>query len=85
MIRHPGDNFPNPGVMIRHLVSFFGQIIVGAAVIDDVLGIVVLAVVAAKTGDVDLLNLVYLIISATANFLIKALWRSRKNYKLEVS
>ena len=45
-----------------------GQIIVGAAVIDDVLGIIVLAVVAslAKTGEVDVANLIYLIISATA-------------------
>lgn len=44
-----------------------GQMIVGAAVIDDVLGIIVLAVVAslAKTGEVDILNVVYLIISAT--------------------
>ncbi len=52
---------------LGQLKSTEGQIIVGAAVIDDVLGIVVLAVVAslAKTGDVDLLNLVYLIISAT--------------------
>jgi len=42
--------------------------IVGAAVIDDVLGIIVLAVVAslAKTGDVDITNLIYLIVSATA-------------------
>ncbi|MGB3613916.1 MAG: cation:proton antiporter, partial [Elainellaceae cyanobacterium] len=43
---------------LGHLKSREGQIIVGAAVIDDVLGIIVLAVVAslAKTGDVDLLN-----------------------------
>ncbi|MGK7874486.1 MAG: cation:proton antiporter [Xenococcaceae cyanobacterium] len=53
---------------LGQLKSTEGQIIVGAAVIDDVLGIVVLAVVAslAKTGDVDLLNLVYLIIGASA-------------------
>ncbi len=53
---------------LGQLKSKEGQIIVGAAVIDDVLGIIVLAVVAslAKTGDVDILNLVYLIISATA-------------------
>ncbi|HHP7229515.1 MAG TPA: cation:proton antiporter [Xenococcaceae cyanobacterium] len=53
---------------LGQLKSTEGQIIVGAAVIDDVLGIIVLAVVAslAKTGDVDVLNLVYLIISATA-------------------
>ncbi|MEM9808530.1 MAG: cation:proton antiporter, partial [Cyanobacteria bacterium P01_D01_bin.56] len=43
---------------LGHLKSTEGQIIVGAAVMDDVLGIIVLAVVAslAKTGEVDLLN-----------------------------
>ncbi|MEM6254515.1 MAG: cation:proton antiporter [Cyanobacteria bacterium P01_D01_bin.156] len=52
---------------LGHLKSTEGQIIVGAAVIDDVLGIIVLAVVAslAKTGEVDLLNVVFLIASAT--------------------
>lgn len=52
---------------LGHLKSTEGQIIVGAAVIDDVLGIIVLAVVAglAKTGEVDLLNVAYLIVSAT--------------------
>ena len=52
---------------LGQLKSTEGQIIVGAAVIDDVLGIIVLAVVAslAKTGEVDIANLVYLIISAT--------------------
>jgi Kef-type K+ transport system membrane component KefB len=56
---------------IGRLLSREGQIIVGAAVIDDVLGIIVLAVVAslAKTGEIDVLNVIYLIISATA-FLI---------------
>ncbi|MEO0686549.1 MAG: cation:proton antiporter, partial [Cyanobacteria bacterium J06649_11] len=56
---------------LGHLKSQEGQIIVGAAVIDDVLGIIVLAVVAslAKTGEVDVFNVVYLIISASA-FLI---------------
>ncbi len=60
---------------LGQLKSTEGQIIVGAAVIDDILGIVVLAVVAslAKTGDVDLLNLVYLIIGATA-FLLGSIW-----------
>ncbi|WP_216595688.1 cation:proton antiporter [Myxosarcina sp. GI1] len=55
-------------LQLGQLKSIEGQIIVGATVIDDVIGIVILAVVAslAKTGDVDLLNLVYLIISATA-------------------
>ena len=53
------------------LKSKEGQIIVGAAIIDDVLGIIVLAVVAslAKTGSVDVINVGYLIVSATA-FLI---------------
>ncbi len=52
---------------LGHLKSKEGQIIVGAAVIDDVLGIIVLAVVAslAKTGEVDMLNVLYLIGSAT--------------------
>jgi Kef-type K+ transport system membrane component KefB len=50
------------------LKSKEGQIIVGAAIIDDVLGIIVLAVVAslAKTGEIDVTNVVYLIVSATA-------------------
>ncbi|MEM9120806.1 MAG: cation:proton antiporter [Cyanobacteria bacterium P01_F01_bin.56] len=58
---------------LGHLKSTEGQIIVGAAVMDDVLGIIVLAVVAslAKTGEVDLWNVVYLIVSASA-FLIGA-------------
>jgi Kef-type K+ transport system membrane component KefB len=56
---------------LGRLKSTEGQIIVGAAVIDDVLGIIVLAVVAslAKTGEIDVANVIYLIISATA-FLI---------------
>lgn len=43
-----------------------GQIILGAAVLDDVLGIIILAVVAslAKTGEVELTNVVYLVVSA---------------------
>ncbi len=51
-----------------------GQIILGAAVIDDVLGIIVLAVVAslAKTGAVDISNIVYLILSASG-FLLGAI------------
>jgi len=53
---------------IGQLKSKEGQIIVGAAVIDDVLGIIVLAVVAslAKTGEIDVANVIYLIVSATA-------------------
>lgn len=50
-----------------------GQIILGAAVTDDVLGIIVLAVVAslAKTGAVDLSNVLILVLSATG-FLVGA-------------
>ncbi|TAF14149.1 MAG: cation:proton antiporter [Nostocales cyanobacterium] len=59
---------------LKCLNSKEGQIILGAAVIDDVLGIIVLAVVAslAKDGAVDVSNVIYLIISATA-FLIGAI------------
>jgi Kef-type K+ transport system membrane component KefB len=58
---------------IGQLKSTEGQIIVGAAVIDDILGIIVLAVVAslAKTGTVDVSNVFYLIVSATV-FLVGA-------------
>jgi Kef-type K+ transport system membrane component KefB len=59
---------------LGRLNSKEGQIILGAAVIDDVLGIIVLAVVAslAKDGVVDVGNVIYLIISATA-FLVGAI------------
>jgi Kef-type K+ transport system membrane component KefB len=52
---------------IQQLNSQEGQIIIGAAVLDDVLGIIVLAVVAslAKNGEVQLSNIVYLIVSST--------------------
>src|SRR4028119_500989 len=51
---------------IGQLSSTEGQIIIGAAVLDDVLGIIVLAVVAslAKTGEIVVSNVIYLIISA---------------------
>jgi Kef-type K+ transport system membrane component KefB len=60
---------------IQRLTSKEGQIIVGAAVLDDVLGIIVLAVVAslAKTGQVEVSNIVYLIVSAGV-FLIGSVW-----------
>jgi Kef-type K+ transport system membrane component KefB len=60
---------------LQRLNSKEGQIIVGAAVLDDVLGIIVLAVVAglAKTGEVQVGNIVYLVISA-AVFLVGSLW-----------
>lgn len=56
---------------LRKLSSREGQIIIGAAILDDILGIVVLAVVAslAKTGEVKLANVAILIFSAAA-FLI---------------
>lgn len=66
---------PRPGgARGSQLASIEGQIILGAAVIDDVLGIIVLAVVAslAKTGQVEALNIIYLILSASL-FLIGAI------------
>lgn len=56
---------------LQQLNSTEGQIIIGAAVLDDVLGIIVLAVVAslAKTGEVQVLNVIYLLGGAVA-FLI---------------
>jgi Kef-type K+ transport system membrane component KefB len=59
---------------LGQLNSKEGQIILGAAVIDDVLGIIVLAVVAslAKDGAVDVTKVVYLIFSATG-FLLGAI------------
>jgi Kef-type K+ transport system membrane component KefB len=55
-----------------------GQIIVGAAVLDDVLGIIVLAVVAslAKTGEVEISNVIYLIVGA-AVFLVGSIFLGR--------
>lgn len=63
---------------LQQLSSREGQIIVGAAVLDDVLGIIVLAVVAslAKTGEIAIANVVYLIIGA-AVFLIGSIWLGR--------
>lgn len=63
---------------IGRLSSKEGQIILGAAVIDDVLGIIVLAVVAslAKTGEVDIVNVIYLIVSASV-FLVGAILLGR--------
>lgn len=59
---------------IGKLSSTEGQIIIGAAVIDDVLGIIVLAVVAslAKTGEIAVSNVIYLILSAGV-FLVGAI------------
>ncbi|MBD2343987.1 cation:proton antiporter [Anabaena subtropica] len=59
---------------LGRLNSKEGQIILGAAVIDDILGIIVLAVVAslAKEGTVDVGQVIYLIISASG-FLLGAI------------
>ena len=53
---------------LQQLSSKEGQIIIGAAVLDDVLGIIVLAVVAslAKNGEIEIANVIYLIIGAAA-------------------
>lgn len=63
---------------IQRLSSKEGQIIIGAAVMDDVLGIIVLAVVAslARDGQVEVGNVIYLIVSAGA-FLVGAIWLGR--------
>jgi Kef-type K+ transport system membrane component KefB len=59
---------------IDRLSSREGQIIIGAAVLDDILGIIVLAVVASlvKTGEVQISQVIYLIVSAGA-FVIGAI------------
>jgi Kef-type K+ transport system membrane component KefB len=51
---------------LNQLTSREGQIILGAAIADDIIGIVILAIVAslAKTGQVDVGNVVYLIVSS---------------------
>lgn len=71
---------------LGRLNSKEGQIILGAAVIDDVLGIIVLAVVAslAKTGEIDVNNVVYLILSASG-FLIGAVLLGKVFNKMFVS
>ncbi|HEY9601391.1 MAG TPA: cation:proton antiporter [Allocoleopsis sp.] len=63
---------------IGQLSSREGQIIIGAAVLDDVLGIIVLAVVAslAKTGEIAIANVIYLIVSAGV-FLVGAILLGR--------
>ncbi|MBF2078306.1 MAG: cation:proton antiporter [Synechococcales cyanobacterium T60_A2020_003] len=63
---------------LQQLSSKEGQIIIGAAVLDDILGIIVLAVVAslAKTGEVQVGNIIYLIVAA-AVFLIGSIFIGR--------
>lgn len=63
---------------IQQLNSKEGQIIIGAAVLDDVLGIIVLAVVAslAKTGEINISDVLYLIVGASI-FLVGAIFLGR--------
>ncbi len=63
---------------MQQLSSKEGQIIIGAAVLDDVLGIIVLAVVAslAKTGKIEILNVAFLIAGA-ATFLVGSIFLGR--------
>lgn len=63
---------------MQKLSSREGQIIIGAAVLDDVLGIIVLAVVAslAKTGEIEILNVAFLIAGAAA-FLVGSIFIGR--------
>ena len=71
---------------LGQLSSEEGQIIIGAAVLDDILGIVVLAVVASlvKTGEIQVRNIIYLVISA-AVFLIGSILLGRLVSPLIVS
>ncbi len=71
---------------MQQLGSREGQIIIGAAVLDDVLGIIVLAVVAslAKTGEIEILNVIYLVVGAAA-FLIGSILLGRLLSPLFVS
>mgnify|MGYP001793242814 FL=1 len=71
---------------MQQLSSTEGQIIIGAAVLDDVLGIIVLAVVAslAKTGEIEITNVIYLVVGAAA-FLIGSIFIGRLLSPLYVS
>mgnify|MGYP003337949443 CR=1 FL=1 len=63
---------------IQQLSSKEGQIIIGAAVLDDVLGIIVLAVVASlvKTGEVKITGILWLVVAAVV-FLLGAILLGR--------
>jgi Kef-type K+ transport system membrane component KefB len=63
---------------LQRLSSREGQIIIGAAVLDDVLGIIVLAVVAslAKTGEIQVGNIIYLVVGASV-FLVGSILLGR--------
>ena len=71
---------------MQQLTSKEGQIIIGAAVLDDVLGIIVLAVVAslAKTGEIEITNVIYLVLGA-AVFLVGSILVGRLISPLFVS
>ena len=71
---------------MQQLSSREGQIIIGAAVLDDVLGIIVLAVVAslAKTGEIEIANVIYLVVGAGV-FLVGSIFLGRLLSPLFVS
>lgn len=71
---------------MQQLSSKEGQIIIGAAVLDDILGIIVLAVVAslAKTGEIEITNVVYLVLGAGV-FLVGSIFLGRLLSPLFVS
>lgn len=60
---------------IRRLNSAEGQIILGAAILDDILGIVVLAIALSlvETGEIEVSNIITLLVSATAFVLVAVL------------
>ena len=60
---------------IGRLNSSEGQIILGAAILDDILGIVVLAIALSlvETGEIEVSNIVTLLVSATAFVLVAIL------------
>ncbi|ESA33940.1 kef-type k+ transport membrane component [Leptolyngbya sp. Heron Island J] len=64
---------------LGHLQSEEGQIIIGAAVLDDLLGILILAVVVSlvKDGSIDVANLVYLLLGTTVFVAAIALLRTQ--------
>ena len=71
---------------MQKLSSTEGQIIIGAAGLVDVLGSIVLAVVAslAKTGEIEITNVIYLVLGAAA-FLIGSIFIGRLLSPLFVS
>jgi Kef-type K+ transport system membrane component KefB len=61
---------------LGQLSSKEGQIILGAAIADDILGIVILAVVAslAKKGEIEIYSIIYLVVSAVVFTLVAILF-----------